>query len=441
MAKEPLATGRAFHEARKEVQALGEAIAEPTEIARLRAAAARCSQALDSRDAAGLAQALRDAKAAVHPALVTDALDDAAAARKPNLDRWRPAWSAAASSAALAADWQEERPPGDSQCDLAVLDFTAAPAPAVATENAAAATALMQVQQSWALRKASADEAVRCGDYSRALVDYEVLLDDMSDHASCPEDVRVAVLSNAGLCTLKLSPDCASWNAVVGMLRRTLDFCSQALSIDAALPKAHFRRGCALEALEHFEEAYRAYEQAASFAPDDPKIRGSLDRIVFYEESELGKELFAEVAERRALLERRLKQAKRQRGRLPQPPTSRLTACVACGSDASTGDHFAAPCGHGPFCRDCRARMAREGRGLEFCAARLCGQIVEHWTCGGGAPLKQAPRQPPAARPSLAEDARDIAKQLVAELKRSEQDLASDAVTSLPSVIELDVLD
>jgi len=245
-----------------------------------------------------------------------------------------------------------------------------------------------------ARRKNVADDATRDGKWASALLEYESLLEH-ADVCASPQ-LRGAIASNAALCLLKLCPTQRVWARVRQMLRRVVTLCDEALRIEPGKAKAHYRRGCALEALEDFSGAQAAYEKARFFAPGDKTVRGALERALCYEVG--GKREPQAVVPARARL---LASDPACRGFL-QPndkPVYLLTACCHCSADAAGSDHFAAPCGHGPFCDACRDRIdgteTAEGSLLRFCpvcrrhghGSGDAGVIVE-WRRGMGELLK-----------------------------------------------------
>ncbi|CAK9097955.1 Developmentally-regulated G-protein 1 (AtDRG1) (Developmentally-regulated G-protein 2A) (AtDRG2a) [Durusdinium trenchii] len=79
------------------------------------------------------------------------------------------------------------------------------------------------------------------------------------------------------------------------MLHLALKYSNEALALEPDNVKAHFRRGCALEALERFRDAYFAYSAAFALDPADARIRAAFDRIGRYGPHELGAELKAQI--------------------------------------------------------------------------------------------------------------------------------------------------
>ncbi|CAE8588530.1 unnamed protein product, partial [Polarella glacialis] len=233
-------------------------------------------------------------------------------------------------------------------------------------------------------RKKAADDATRRGDYAEALEIYEELLRDfesVSESSAAEGDPaslsRATLLSNAALCTLKLSPLQPNWAHVRRMLLRTLALSNEALSLEPENAKAHFRRACALESLERFSEAYLAYQTAALLAPMDARVRESLERASRYDASELGPEISAEVAARKTaehaaqVRKRQLQKQKMMRAIAKEEVNetavpkagfnldgSPLATCCWCTRGCRGGDFYAAPCGHGPFCGACRGRIS-----------------------------------------------------------------------------------
>eukprot|EP00928_Gymnodinium_smaydae_P013163 TRINITY_DN14806_c0_g1_i1.p1 TRINITY_DN14806_c0_g1~~TRINITY_DN14806_c0_g1_i1.p1 ORF type:complete len:499 (-),score=104.82 TRINITY_DN14806_c0_g1_i1:288-1784(-) len=279
------------------------------------------------------------------------------------------------------------------------------------------------------VKKASADANVRNGAYAAALETYETLI-EQADDAVAPE-LRAVAYSNAALCTVKLAPEQTAWRGVRLLLSRTVDLCDSAIQLDASNVKAHYRRGCALEALEDFRGAREAYERAELLAPADPAVRKATDRAACYEEDECpgGCPDKARVAAARARL---LASDRGWRRRAPalsaaaerrRTATSRkssggegsiYTRCCHCSADDPAGGYFAAPCGHGPFCSDCRQNVDAAGE-LRFCprcrrcptAGADCG-IVAEWRRGSsdapsaqgvsGASKAEPPSPPPPSR-------------------------------------------
>eukprot|EP00933_Yihiella_yeosuensis_P079440 TRINITY_DN9207_c0_g1_i2.p1 TRINITY_DN9207_c0_g1~~TRINITY_DN9207_c0_g1_i2.p1 ORF type:complete len:292 (-),score=53.46 TRINITY_DN9207_c0_g1_i2:526-1401(-) len=169
------------------------------------------------------------------------------------------------------------------------------------------------------------------------------------------------------------------------MVRQTLRFCDEALALDPYNAKAHFRRGCALESLERFREAYLAYEAAAKLMPSDPRINQAFNRISCYDASELGEEI-ARGAERLRKVEaqkqkmRKARKADKFRQAMSKDQAvdprieleASLSKCCWCPNKVRGGDFYASPCGHGPFCGGCRKRIDEDGSGLSLCPVCRC---------------------------------------------------------------------
>ncbi|CAJ1331093.1 unnamed protein product, partial [Effrenium voratum] len=96
--------------------------------------------------------------------------------------------------------------------------------------------------------KERADAQARAGEYAAALRMYEELLEQGGAD-------RLAVLCNAALMALKVAPEQCRWASVKQMLQLALKYSDEALRLNPNNVKAHFRRGCALEALERFRLA------------------------------------------------------------------------------------------------------------------------------------------------------------------------------------------
>lgn len=413
---------KAFQGAKKELREIGGSIAERREIDLIGAAVSQCNDSLRSGDVRGLERAVQECRSAMGCRVDASTKLPEENPRKANLKMWRPS---ATSYHTPSTNFEAPSAPVKSSTAPAVEESTVAQEQAgdCHDDQEVSADRRVLLQQ-----KATADEAVRRGAYDEALPAYELLLEDAQ--VAEDGDPRAAILCNAALCSLKMGPDQRSWAAIKEKLRKTIQFCDEALRLDSSLAKAHFRRGCALEGLERFPEAYRAYEKASCYSPGDARVREALERMLCYEESELGPDLFAELQERLERVEPQMRRLRR-RGQLhrPKAPANKLEECCCCGGDGSVGNHFAVPCGHGPFCRDCRARITRQGRGLEFCAATTCGTIIEEWRCGQGELVNSTPKggvgwdtvqkpKPmfgPKPPPTLALDASPIEEEAIVE--------------------------
>lgn len=191
--------------------------------------------------------------------------------------------------------------------------------------------------------------------------------------------------------------------------------------MDFTIAKAHFRKACALEALERPSEAYEEYEKASRFEPGDIRIRQGIERVLRYEEAALGPEALAEAQQRLKALERsgrrRRPGASTSRRSSHIPATYALRACCVCRGDAGEGDFYASPCGHGPFCCGCRDRIERQCSELQICplcarapSATSASGIISEWQKGFGESIKCGgperrpvfgPRPPPAEAEEL----------------------------------------
>ncbi|CAJ1331094.1 unnamed protein product, partial [Effrenium voratum] len=100
--------------------------------------------------------------------------------------------------------------------------------------------------------KERADAQARAGEYAAALRMYEELLEQGGAD-------RLAVLCNAALMALKVAPEQCRWASVKQMLQLALKYSDEALRLNPNNVKAHFRRGCALEALERFRQGSRPF--------------------------------------------------------------------------------------------------------------------------------------------------------------------------------------
>lgn len=245
-------------------------------------------------------------------------------------------------------------------------------------------------------KKEQADSMTRDGDFAGAYIVYEQLLEEVHSLAAeeVPTALLVALFSNSALCALKLSAMQGTWSRAHLMLQRTLKMCSKALELDPTHAKAHFRRACALEALEKFSEAHEAYSRAARYEPADPRINSGIDRSFRYLEAELGPDRLEKELKRRGLLKgqesilRPMKMGARMRR--SDTAATALSSCVRCSSEAGKG-WCAVPCGHGPFCGTCKAWIESEGKGLSICP--ICKRhpavapgpgIISRWEEGFG---------------------------------------------------------
>merc|ERR1719149_581890 len=92
--------------------------------------------------------------------------------------------------------------------------------------------------------------------YSKALESYDRAIENLRPHVG--DDVktlRLALLSNAALCNLKLSN-----------FKKALDVCEEALKIDAKAVKPLYRRGLAQEGMGDFSEALLDVKTASSLS-------------------------------------------------------------------------------------------------------------------------------------------------------------------------------
>lgn len=324
----------------------GRVLPESEELSALRAAADVCSFALESGDAQALRRAVHAGRSVAERLHSTGTR--ASGAEQPKklwLQSWRP------------------RVDPDREDPVSQVEPPKAPPPPVS------AGAPEPENQQLQHKKDQADAKVRAAEHSEALRLYEELLEEPLERN------RVAVLCNAALCALKVAPSQCRWPWVKHMLKLALKYSRAALEMEPTNVKAHFRRGCALEALERFREAYFAYASAFSLDPGDSLIRAAFDRVSRYDASELGDDLKAQI-------ERAAKTSCKTRGR--QKPTvsprvagqSAKTAspagregstCCHCSGSCVGGDFLASPCGHGPFCGPCRRRVEEDGRGLRLC--------------------------------------------------------------------------
>jgi tetratricopeptide (TPR) repeat protein len=105
------------------------------------------------------------------------------------------------------------------------------------------------------------------------LVAYEKALRYLDQHpaSGAPPALtcRVAALSNAAMCRLKLDDP-----------RRAIELCDRVLKIEGhgKNAKALFRKGCAHRALGDYEKAVEALEEARVAAPDDAGVKAELLR-------------------------------------------------------------------------------------------------------------------------------------------------------------------
>lgn len=258
-------------------------------------------------------------------------------------------------------------------------------------------------------RKNLGDAAACRGDFRGGLTAYEQCLamagtpdeDSMDGEIQSKFDcnldasLHATIFCNAALCTLKLAGMQPTIGHALRMMRRTLRLCDFAVGLDFANSKAHYRRGCALEALERYEEASQAYERASRFESGDPLINEAFDRSCRYIEAEMDPKMVGDAKAHLQRLQKMKDHVKRPSG-LPRPLGRRpkrpaaaclLSACIGCRADVGSAGRFVRPCGHGPFCIDCQEWIAREGRGLELCPA--CRRqprvhpglgVVEEWT-------------------------------------------------------------
>jgi len=240
-----------------------------------------------------------------------------------------------------------------------------------------------------------------------ALTRYEDLLVEVE---AAQVDLRVALLSNAALCSLRLSTSQANWTHARQLLRRALKFSTEATDLDPTHAKSHFRRGCALESMEQYAEACEAYEEALHLEPTDARIKAALTRTVRYLQ-------FSQGPERAGKIERLARGKKNFNGKssLPGPgkkenATLRYGGCCRCYAEVQGEGYFAVPCGHGPFCGQCKASMDREGK-VGFALCTVCKQhpatttrsmgMIERWEVG----LGQLIQTHPAAAKELAREA------------------------------------
>jgi len=232
------------------------------------------------------------------------------------------------------------------------------------------------------------------GDYYSASQIYDALLED-PDFNAFGDELCCALFSNCAFCCLKLSTVQSNWTLAKQLLRRTVRLCDQALAIDSRNTKAYFRRGCALEALERYVEAVKAYERALELEPGDPRIRSGLTRAVRYLQFAHGPERAAKIE--RAARGKNLKGKASLAGPKAAAPAT-YDAFWRCSAKVQGEGYFAAPCGHGPFCGQCKAFIERDGNGLPICT--VCRQhpaegsargIIDRWEVGLGQLVQARP--------------------------------------------------
>eukprot|EP00747_Dinoflagellata_sp_TGD_P168466 gnl/TRDRNA2_/TRDRNA2_194903_c0_seq1.p1 gnl/TRDRNA2_/TRDRNA2_194903_c0~~gnl/TRDRNA2_/TRDRNA2_194903_c0_seq1.p1 ORF type:complete len:633 (-),score=132.89 gnl/TRDRNA2_/TRDRNA2_194903_c0_seq1:79-1839(-) len=344
-------------------------------------------------------------------------------------------------------------------------------------------------------RKRQADASVKREEYQDALAGYEHCLEEgekagifeaerrfraaAKSGAGLDQEGRydpeklpleAALLSNIALCLLRLSPLQHPWSRVTSMLQRTVERCDQALMIEFANAKAHYRRGCALEGLERFAEAFESYEKASRFEPADPNIRAAYDRGLSYVEAAIGPEAFDSARQRLEALDPAMKkmrrkpktlgaeQEKQSGGDAPRllaagkkPAEFLLEMCVNCRASTGGEGFMATPCAHGPFCRSCKEHIEGSRRNkdsLLFCpecrrtsggiASKAGIGIIDGWKLGEEAPIKPKQRaqkfgprkpRPPVYRqdPSEAAARADKKKTMAKEMPSSQADGTEDS--------------
>lgn len=362
-----------FDDMKQRMQDMGDRLGDDGDLPSLGGAVTKCKESLKSKNMDALESAIQECRGVLAHTCQGRGVPDAEPTTRSDdwLQRWRPSRNYSRAH--------------DVPCSEAPTRPPSRPEPKEEEDEAHVNAASSHVA-----RKAEADAAARGGDYEDALRVYEDIIESgvactgATEEASLEDrELGCAVYSNAALCTLKLSPDERSWPRIAERLRHTVELCDKALYFDSTHAKSHYRRGCALEALERFPEAYRAYERAVAHEPADAKIREAMERMVRYDLAELGAEAYADAQARLETLEPALAAREKQRRRkLGQKRSPNAFACCRCSGDAQVGNFFALPCGHGPYCRDCRGRIVREGRGLMFCAAHLCGDVITDFQAG-----------------------------------------------------------
>ena len=336
-------------------------------------AAERCKEALDTGDFQTLAASV-DASRAVASHLPSSVASNVGAAtagsagrpqgpepiRRHSLNTWRPSWQSShdgpkPKASGVSQQLQEANKEDPRGCHGEVPSSL----PSELREQ-----------------KDLADAAAKAGNHGHALRMYE----EMLEH--CPDVGRVAILCNAALMALKVAPLQGRWPWVKHMLHLALKYSNDALKMDPDNVKAHYRRGCALEALERFRDAYFAYSAAISLDPEDARVRAAFDRIGRYGPNELGVELKAQIeatrprgksrARAKGIQPNGTKKETQKTSPPPHDPSRTCSECCLCKGDVVGGDFFAVPCGHGPFCGCCRRHLEEDGRGLRIC--QLCRQ-------------------------------------------------------------------
>ncbi|CAJ1445057.1 unnamed protein product [Effrenium voratum] len=382
---------RCFQRAKKRVEATGRGL-DSAVLGNLDQVALSCSEALAREDTEALTWALERGRASIAAAANVSGEDGVSGSRRPAqrgpfgpeppkrhwLNSWRPIPDAAAD---VIKPTQSEALAGHD--------------PKLAHEGPKPKAAQEAVGKEPSLKE-RADAQARAGEYAAALRMYEELLEQGGAD-------RLAVLCNAALMALKVAPEQCRWASVKQMLQLALKYSDEALRLNPNNVKAHFRRGCALEALERFRDAYFAYKDALALDPEDPKVRAAFDRIGRYGPSELGPDLKAQIEAERGPRQMRKGGKAVSAPKVERPPDGPWSECCLCKGAMAVGDEkFASPCGHGPFCGACRRRIEEDGRGLQLCA--ICQHegasaervLIEAWL---GAETIQPERKGPPSRP------------------------------------------
>jgi len=110
---------------------------------------------------------------------------------------------------------------------------------------------------------------IKAEKYKEALESYDRAIENLRPHAG--DDVRtlrLALLSNAALCQLKLKN-----------YRKGLDVCEEALTINPKAVKPLYRRGLAYEGMGDFSQALLDVKNASAISPDDKAVTMELERL------------------------------------------------------------------------------------------------------------------------------------------------------------------
>eukprot|EP00930_Biecheleria_cincta_P047227 TRINITY_DN32690_c0_g1_i1.p1 TRINITY_DN32690_c0_g1~~TRINITY_DN32690_c0_g1_i1.p1 ORF type:complete len:507 (-),score=91.01 TRINITY_DN32690_c0_g1_i1:431-1951(-) len=414
---------RQFALTKRTLEATDAVLAESQELEALRTAAERCEVALASGDRQALAQQVQKCREVAEAAARANGCQDELGpmpkcktdSAPASLLSWRPSFKGAMDSTnssiveppgaadklvtvreqAEVADRSEEAvhdtSSGESESQEERLDE-------VGNDTSQDVKADSNMQRT----KALADRATREQRYQDGLTMYTELL----NHEAAVGQLRVALLCNAAHCALKLAPDQPNWAYATHLLRSIAAWTNEALNIDPDNAKAHFRRGCALECLEQFREAYLAYSAAAELIPEDSCVKESLARVSRYSEQELGPEISSLLRRSKQVLATQrkadkaaAKKEKRTRFQkavetpeprlLPQLEPKRLDCCYCTGNLKGADGFFARPCGHGPFCGSCCRQIDAVGHELPLCpicmksASSTASQtIIAEWVTG-----------------------------------------------------------